>query len=172
MIVLDLLIVLMFAYGLFKGLKNGFIISVISLIALIAGAYIALRFSFHTKAFLEQQVDWSPNALTITAFLTTFLLVLIGLHLLGKILTKMIDVLALGFLNKLAGALFEAVKVLMIILVIFHFFEKINENVLIVSDEHLQKSFFYPYIQKTSKVFYPLLQQWFPSQEAVYIRTN
>lgn len=167
MFVLDLLIVLLLAYGFFKGLKNGFIISLVSLIALIAGAYISLRFSFHIKAFLEPQVNWNPNVLTITAFVITFLLVLIGLHLLGKILTKLIDVLALGFLNKLTGALFETAKVLMIILVVFYFFDEINKNTHVISEDRLQKSVFYPCIQKASKVFNPLFQQWFSSKEAV-----
>lgn len=155
MIVIDLLIALMFVFGIFKGFKNGFVISVISLIALIAGAYVSLRFSFYTKNYLEEHVDWSPNALTVAAFVITFLSVLVGLHFLGQVLTKMINVLALGLFNKLGGALFEAFKVLFIISIVFLFFQNINHDSIIVSEEKLQESYFYKFVQKTSKVISP-----------------
>ena len=40
----------------------------------------------------------------------TFLIVVIGVRLLAKILEKMLDLVALGFVNKSAGALFGLLK--------------------------------------------------------------
>ena len=40
----------------------------------------------------------------------TFLLVVVTVHLLAKLLEKMLDLVALGLVNKLAGALFGLLK--------------------------------------------------------------
>ena len=41
----------------------------------------------------------------------TFLLVVVAVHLLAKVLEKVLDLVALGLLNKLAGAVFGLLKV-------------------------------------------------------------
>ena len=84
MIVVDLIIAVLLGYALFKGIKNGLVVSVISLIALIVGIYISLRFSFFTRNFLTENTQWNPNTLTIAAFFITFVAVLILLYFLGE----------------------------------------------------------------------------------------
>lgn len=161
MIVIDLLIAVLLGYALFKGLQKGLIVSVISLIALIAGIYFSLRFSFFTSEILQQSTQWSPNAITVSAFFITFLFVLVLLFLLGKILTKLVNAVALGFINKLAGAVFEGVKMILIISVFLNLFQKINYNNLLVSEEKLEESVFYHSIEEVSRSIFPLMDKWY-----------
>ncbi|HLW63369.1 MAG TPA: CvpA family protein [Flavobacterium sp.] len=161
MIVVDVLIMVLLGYGLYKGFRNGLIISVTSLIALIAGIYFSLRFSFYTRTLLEEHFQWNPNATTVAAFFITFVIVLIVLHLLGKLLTRIIETLALGFINRLAGALFEGIKALLIISVLLNLFQKINQNALIVSEEQLNESVFYRPIEEVSRYIFPLMEEWY-----------
>ncbi|WKW46060.1 CvpA family protein [Myroides sp. JBRI-B21084] len=161
MYILDLIIAVLLAYALFKGLKNGFIASVVSFVALIVGVYIALRFSFFMRDFLAINTSWNPKTVTITAFIGTFLLVLIILFFLGKTLTKIAQGLALGFVNKLFGAFFEGLKMICILSVLFNVFQKINYNHLIVSKEKLDESIFYRPIENTAKLVFPLMEKWY-----------
>jgi len=161
MIVVDLIIAVLLGYALFKGIKNGLVVSVISLIALIVGIYISLRFSFFTRNFLTENTQWNPNTLTIAAFFITFVVVLILLYFLGKAVTKLAESLALGFVNKILGAVFEGIKMLLIISVFLNLFQKINFNNLIVSKEKLDESVFYEPIEKVSKEIFPLMDKWY-----------
>lgn len=161
MIVADLLIAVLLGYALFKGVQKGLVVSVISLIALIAGIYLSLRFSFLVRDFLTVNTSWNPNTLTIAAFFITFIGVLFGLYALGKAVTKLAESLALGFVNKLLGAVFEGIKMLLIISVFLNLFQKINYNNLIVSEEKLNESIFYRPIEQLSKTIFPLMDKWY-----------
>lgn len=161
MIVVDLIIAVLLGCALFKGIKNGLVVSVISLIALIVGIYISLRFSFFTRNFLTENTQWNPNTLTIAAFFITFVIVLILLYFLGKAVTKLAESLALGFVNKILGAVFEGIKMLLIISVFLNLFQKINFNNLIVSKETLDGSIFYEPIEMVSKKIFPLMEEWY-----------
>lgn len=161
MIVLDLIIAVLLGYALFKGVQNGLVVSVISLVALLVGIYFSLRFSFFTRDFLIDNTQWNPNTITIAAFFITFVLVLFALYGIGKLVTKMVDSLALGFVNKLAGALFEGVKMILIISVFLNLFQKINFNNLLVSEEKLNESIFYKPVESISKIVFPLMDKWY-----------
>jgi len=161
MVVVDLLIAVLLGYGLYKGWRNGLIISVVSLVALIAGIYFSLRFSFFTRELLMQHTQWNPNVTTIAAFFITFLTVLILIHLLGKLMTKIVETLALGFINKLTGALFEGIKIVLIISVLLNLFQKINHDNLLVSEHQLNESVFYQPVQEVSKYVFPLMEKWY-----------
>jgi len=99
--------------------------------------------------------------LTIAAFFITFVAVLILLYFLGKAVTKLAESLPLGFVNKILGAVFEGIKMLLIISVFLNLFQKINFNNLIVSKEKLDESVFYESIEKVSKEIFPLMEEWY-----------
>jgi membrane protein required for colicin V production len=102
---LDWLLLLLFALAAFQGFRRGFIIEVCSLLALLLGIWAAVQFSERVGA----AVGLSPDR-TAIAFLITFVAVLIGVHLLGRALTKLVDMAMLGIPNKLAGIAFGVVR--------------------------------------------------------------
>ncbi|WCM41402.1 CvpA family protein [Flavobacterium sp. CBA20B-1] len=161
MIVVDLIIAVLLGYALFKGVKNGLVVSVVSFVALIAGIYLSLRFSFYVRGFLTIHTQWNPETLTVVAFMLTFVIVLVSLFFLGRALTKIAESLALGFVNKLFGAVFEGLKMLLIISVFLNVFQKINYNNLIVPEEKLDTSVFYKPIEKVAQYIFPLMEQWY-----------
>lgn len=161
MLVVDIIIACLIGYALYKGFKEGLILALISLVSLIAGIFISLKFSFLFKDWIFEKTQWNPNVITICAFVFTFVLVLIGVQLLGKALTKILKTVALGGLNRLAGAVFLALKMILIISVVLNLFQKINFNNYLVSDETLNKSFFYHPIEDFSKLVYPMMEEWY-----------
>lgn len=161
MFVVDLIIAVLLGYSLFKGLQKGLIISLLSFIALLAGIYIALRFSFFARSLFIENTQWDANTITVASFFVTFMCILILIYILGKILTKVIDTLALGFINKIAGAIFEGVKMVVIISIFINIFQKINYNNLIVSEDKMNDSIFYHPIEKVSKTIFPLMDKWY-----------
>lgn len=140
---LDIVLGLLLLWGLWKGLKNGLFVEIASLIALIAGIYGAIHFSYITGDYLSERMDWNERYISITAFVITFILIVILVHTAGKFLTKIANFAMLGLLNKIAGALFGALKVAVILGALLIFFDRINENIGLVDDELKKESALY-----------------------------
>ena len=108
---IDIVFAVLLGFAVYKGLKNGLFVEVASLLALVAGIYLAIKFSSLVGAIFTGIVpSWNPKYIEITAFIITFLLVVIGIHLSAKILTKFADFAFLGWINKLAGVIFSLLK--------------------------------------------------------------
>ncbi|TAI47750.1 CvpA family protein [Flagellimonas allohymeniacidonis] len=140
---IDIVIGILLVWGLYKGLRNGLFVEVASLIALIAGIYGAIHFSYITGEYLMERLDWSENYIKITAFLITFFAIVVLVHFAGKFLTRIADFAMLGILNKIAGAVFGTLKVAVIIGALLIFFERLTASFNFVEEETKKNSIFY-----------------------------
>lgn len=140
---LDIFLGLLLGYGLYKGLKNGVFVEIASLIALIAGIFGAIHFSYIAGNYLHQNMQWDERYINIAAFIITFMAIVLVVQLAGKFLTKIADFAMLGLLNKIAGGIFGVVKVAVILGAILIFFERVNASVGLVKNEALVSSVLY-----------------------------
>lgn len=102
---LDWTLIVLLAMAAFKGFQRGFIIELASLVALVLGIWAGIHLSERVTEALGLEVKSAA-----LAFLITFVLVLVGVHLLARFLTKLIDLAQLGVPNKLAGIFFGVVR--------------------------------------------------------------
>ena len=152
---IDLVLGLLLVYAFYKGFKNGLIIELTSLLALILGLFLAYSFSDKTATVLDQWVDWSDTSLSIVAFLLTFLLVVILINLLGKAISKLIGMMALGLMNKLAGGIFGLIKVLIFISVLFIVADAARDYINVLKLEVVQSSIILDFYQRNIVEFFP-----------------
>ncbi len=146
--VLDIVLGLLLIYGLIKGFYNGLFIEIASIIALIAGLYGAIHFSYIAGDYLAQNMEWNERYMNIAAFIITFIIIVILVHLAGKLLTKIANFAMLGLLNKLAGAIFGALKVAVIVGALLVFLERTNSSVNMVKSETMEESVLYEPIKE------------------------
>jgi membrane protein required for colicin V production len=158
---LDIVLGAFLLYALFKGMKNGLFIELASLLSLILGIYIAIKFSYMIREMLAGHVSWSAKYIEIIAFGLTFIAVVLAVHVLAKVLTGIMDFAFLGIFNKLAGAAFSVLKTILLLSIVINLFQKININNMIAKEETLNKSLFYNPIQEVSKYIYPSLEKWY-----------
>lgn len=140
---IDIILGLLILYGLYKGLKNGLFVEIASIIALIAGIFGAIHFSYIAGDYLAEHMQWDERFIKLTSFIITFIVIVVAVHSAGKLLTKIADFAMLGLVNKIAGALFGALKVAIILGAILIFFERVNSSVGLVKNETLQNSILY-----------------------------
>jgi membrane protein required for colicin V production len=159
--ILDIVLGALLIYALFKGMKNGLFVELASLISLILGIYIAIKFSYVVREVVSSHVSWSPKYVEIIAFGLTFIAVVLVVHLLAKVLTGIMDFAFLGWINKLAGGFFSVIKTILLLSIVLNLFQKININNMLTKQETLDKSMFYNPIRETSKFIYPRLQTWY-----------
>jgi membrane protein required for colicin V production len=158
---LDIILGSLLVYGLYQGIKNGFFVELASLISLILGIYIAIKFSDFVKGILSGFVHWNPKTIQIIAFVITFIAVIIVVSLLAKFLTGIADFAQLGWINKLGGGFFRVLKTILILSIFINLFEKINFNNTFAEKETLDNSLFYRPIQKTAGFIYPSIEKWY-----------
>ncbi|MFS4492556.1 CvpA family protein [Maribacter sp. 2308TA10-17] len=145
---LDIILGLLLAYGLYKGLKNGLFVELASLVALIAGIFGAIHFSYIAGNYLSQNMEWDERYINIAAFVITFITIVLLVNFAGKFLTKIADFAMLGLLNKIAGGLFGALKVAVILGALLIFFERVNSSVGLVKNETMGNSALYEPIKE------------------------
>lgn len=146
--ILDIVLGLLLIYGLYKGLKNGLFVEIASIIALVAGLYGAIHFSYIAGDYLSKNMEWNERYINIASFIITFIIIVLVVQLAGKFLTKIADFAMLGLLNKLAGAIFGALKVAVILGALLVFFERANSSVNLVKSETLEESALYKPIKE------------------------
>ncbi|MFV8362427.1 CvpA family protein [Flavobacterium sp. ZT3P35] len=158
---LDIILGVLLAIALFKGIKNGLFVELASLVSLLLGIYAAVKFSYFMKEFLAGFVKWNPNTIQVVAFVLTFMVVVIAVSILGKFLTGIADFAFLGWLNSLGGGFFRVLKTILIIGIVFKVFEKINYHNFLAKKETLDNSLFYSPIQKIMGYLYPSIESWY-----------
>jgi membrane protein required for colicin V production len=116
---IDFIIVILVVLSVISGFSNGLVKEVASLVGLILGIWGAIKFSNFTAAKLYEWFDMSGQYVGIIAFIITFCAIVIVLHFIGALADKVVDAVQLGFLNRLLGMAFGAVKNILIMSVIF-----------------------------------------------------
>lgn len=118
---LDIVLAIPMLWFLYRGLRNGLIIELASLAALILGIYVALHFSFYVEGWLVDNFEIGEKYLYIISFALTFIIVAVLVFLAGKIIHKLVGIIFLGFLNRLAGGIFGLLKAALVLSVILYF---------------------------------------------------
>lgn len=151
---LDIIIGLFLAWGLYKGIKNGLLLELASLAALVIGIYAAIHFSFIVGDYLMEKWEWNESTINIIACILTFIIVVLIINLIGKLLTKVAKAAMLGGLNKIAGAVFGALKMAIIIGALLVFLHKANNAMNIVKQETLNSSVLYNPVKQIGEIVF------------------
>jgi membrane protein required for colicin V production len=158
---IDIVLAVILILGIIKGFRNGFFVELASLVSILLGIYLAIRFSFITKSYLEKEVSWDPKTIQVAAFAITFIAVIVAVSLLAKAFTSIANFASLGFLNNLLGALLGVLRTILVLSIVLNLFQKIHFENCFLSKENKAKSSLYPVIQEVSKNIYPSIEAWF-----------
>lgn len=155
--ILDIILIIPLAWFAYRGFTRGFIIELASLVALIAGIWAAIHFSFFAADFLAGNFDMGPKYIPIVAFIITFVAVVVIVYMVGKIIEKFINILALGFLNKLAGLAFGIVKAAFLISVIILIINSFDDDRSVITPKLREGSMLYNPIEQFAPTIIPRL---------------
>ncbi len=151
---IDLIIALFLAWFAYKGYTKGLIIELASLAALVLGIYVAMYFSDIVADLLKTYLNVGKKYLALVAFVLTFLLVVIGVVTVGRILEKFIDILLLGFLNKMAGAVFGVLKGMLILSLLILLMNYLEFTDLVLDKKTRDSSMFYGTVESVAPTLY------------------
>lgn len=153
--VFDVVITVFLLFGFIRGLMKGLFIEVASLVALIGGVWGSIHFSYFIGDFLKESVSWSEKKIALAAFAITFILIIIVVSLLGRFLTKLADLAALGMVNKILGGLFGLLKIGLVLSIIFIFFDRMNSTISFIDKKTLDESILYSPVKSIAPTIFP-----------------
>jgi len=156
----------------YHGYRKGLIIEITSLAAFILGLYFAFYFSNFTAGILKEYFTIQTKYMAVVAFFVTFIVVLLIVLAVGKTVEKFIDILMLGFLNKLAGGLFGLLKGALFLSIIIFVINYFDASHSIIKQKTKNNSFLYQPIESIAPALYSWLHLknfnfHFPNPEGV-----
>ena len=152
---LDIILGIILILGLYKGVINGLLIEVASLLALVLGVYGAIHFSFYAADYLTDRTDWEPATLNLIAFAITFIAIVLIITLTGKLLTKLANIIMLGILNKILGGAFGVLKAAFILSIFLMFLASITDRFNLIKEETKESSVLYPFVAPIAPLVLP-----------------
>jgi len=114
----DIIVIVILAYSLLRGLFRGLLKEAASVAGVLGGFFLAYTFYAPVAGYLAGLVS-NPAYRNILAFLAIFCAVVITVNLIAIVLKYLMRIVLLGWLDRLGGFLFGAVKGVLIVSVIF-----------------------------------------------------
>ena len=144
---LDLIIALPLGYLIFKGYRRGLIFEFASLLAIVLGSALAVRFAnwFSVLVGLEGR-----NAYLISFFVIFLIVIVLSLSV-AKLVEKFVKLMHVGIVNNLAGALLGLLKGLCIVGVLLYYTAVIDLNEKVLTRDAKQQSMLYRPVERSGK---------------------
>jgi membrane protein required for colicin V production len=115
---IDILIGILFLLGAYKGYKDGFLMGLVSLLAIVLGIFLGFKLMGAGMIFLQKQFNADQSTLPYISFFAIFILVIVLVTWLGRRIRNAIDKTFLGRVDETMGALLGAFKTLFMISVL------------------------------------------------------
>lgn len=151
----DIIILIPLLWGAYKGFKKGLVIEIASLIALFLGIWGGVKFSSISAKYLSEMFDISQKIMPLISFAVTFILIVIAVFALAKMLQRIIKMVALGTINKIAGGAFGVLKFALIISVVLSLVNNINSEIQFIEPEMQESSLLFKPVSKIAIILIP-----------------
>lgn len=159
MTTLDIIILVVLGAGAIVGFSKGFLKQLASLLGLVAGLLIAkaLYATVAERVFLPL-----TDSLTVAqgiAFVVIWLAVPLAFLLLASLLTKAMEAVSLGWVNRLLGAVLGALKAALLVSLLVCVVEYIDTDNTILKKTKKQESVLYYPMEKFAGFFLPAARE-------------
>ncbi|MFH1121640.1 MAG: CvpA family protein [Bacteroidota bacterium] len=155
---IDIIILVFIVLAAFKGFSKGLVIGIASLAGLVLGIIFSLRYAGLLAENLQPMFGSNSKFISIAAYVICFVLVVLFVHIIGKSVEKVIEIAALGLVNRLAGALFGVAKVILVFSAFFFLLKIADPGSQMIRPETMQKSFFYKRLEGLLPSLLPFLK--------------
>ena len=138
---IDIIVLIPLCWYAYKGLKNGFLMEVVSLAALFLGLFVSYKFSDLIALWLTGTTLAKP-----ISFSLCFILTIVLVNLLGRILKRALKPVLSEFLDKSLGVLFGVMKVVLVAGVLFYFIDSVDKKEILIKHEVKEASVAYKHL--------------------------
>lgn len=161
--IIDLFFLTAAAAAIFKGYSKGFTGAIFSFVGVLLGLVLAVKFSSSVAGWLSNSTGTKNAFLPFAAFILVFVAVAVATRMLSFVVNKSIEMVMLGWLNRVAGiTLFFFLYLVILSIILFY----INELSLMPTAFESSKS--YAFIRPIGPWFIGLLAYIVPAFNDVF----
>lgn len=143
----DIIILIVALLGLIDGLRRGLIQTIGTIAGVVCGIFAAKALSYLVAPYISQLFESaSLKVVQVVSFIVLFVLTVILFHFVAVLLGKLVKMVMLGWLNRIAGGLFAVVLYLFVLSIVVNVFDYFDKG---KSPFHREKS-------STSRFYGPL----------------
>jgi membrane protein required for colicin V production len=150
---LDIALIIVILLGAYSGFKEGFLMGLISLLAIILGILGGFKLMGEAMVFLSNKFNVDKAVLPYIAFCAVFIIIVILVTLLGRLIKASLDENFLGRVDQAAGALLGMIKVTFLASIIIWLTNSLKSDAL---DKWADHSRLYPKVA----AFAPMVTTW------------
>lgn len=155
---LDIIIAIPLGIAVFRGMRKGLIIELAMLASLFIGVFAGIYFSDFVAGLLIKNLGMNEVYTKAVAFTLIFIGVIIVTRIIAKAIEKMVDLVALSFVNKILGALFSALKIAFLLSVVFFLFQRYDINERVITKQAKEKSLLYKPVSSIAPLCIPKIK--------------
>lgn len=155
---IDIIILAIMAWALYRGFKNGLFIEIASIAALVLGIWGSIRFSWFTQNKLVEYFDMQGQYLGLVSFIITFIIIVVLIHFLARAMDKLMKAVALGFAVRILGVLFAALKTVLILSILFVVLNTIDQRAKFLPEDKIAESKLYNPIADFAPMLFPIIE--------------
>ncbi|RHJ86455.1 CvpA family protein [Parabacteroides sp. AM08-6] len=152
---LDITLLCLAGIGFMKGLFDGVIKQVVSLIALLLAIFFCAKAADWLRSYIVE-LGWFPaEGVTIISYVVGFLLIVGIVLLAGEIVHRLVGATPLSVLNHLAGGVFGLCMMLLFVSLLFNAMEIIDRGSVLIPRQAKVESRLYNSVIEIIPTIYP-----------------
>lgn len=161
MTTLDMIILAIIGLGFVNGLVKGFIKQLASLLGLVVGLLVAKALYVQVAEEVFAQVTDSLTVAQVLSFVLIWLVVPLIFALVALLLTRLMEVISLGWLNRLLGAGLGTLMAVLLVCLLIYVVEMVDVNHALIERTTMDESVFYQPMKEFAGVFFPMIKEQF-----------
>lgn len=155
---LDLIIILPLVAMAIKGLKNGFVHEVFTLLGTLSAIFLAFTYMNSVGVLMIQYTGATGPWIPLIAFIFIYIVAILLVKVIIKALDAFLSLANLSTVNLIAGGLFSIFKGVLVFSVVLMFMSSFN----IPNEETKNGSLLYSYILPTAPATYNMVAKIYP----------
>lgn len=157
--VLDIVLLCLFIPGIIRGLSKGFLEQAIGLAGILFSVYLAYQCYGYVSHQLQSIFAFSETALNIAAFVLVLVAALFAVLAVGKIITNVVEMASLGWLNRGLGLLFSILLTAVVLGLLIVSFDTLNAKFELVNSPVIQESMLFAPLRDLGNFVFPYLKE-------------
>ena len=157
--IIDIVILLCCIPALVQGERKGFVSQAVSLVSLILGAWLAFKFSEPVGNWLGSYLEFPGAVIHVVAFALILIAATVMLNIIGKSLEKFVKFIMLGWLDKILGAAFALLKVILLLGLVIILLDTVESILPIIPSKTFEESMLYEPVKGIANAVFPYLKE-------------
>lgn len=155
----DLIVLILLLISVINGYRKGLIGQLVGLAIILLSAIFGGNLATYILPILNDYLDLPANLSRALSFLIAFAAIAIVISIIGKIIQKLLNIVLLGFVNRMLGSIIAIGTLMFGLSIILNLVLMIDKKENLISKEIKEESFFFERVEAVVPAIVPFLDK-------------